>query len=124
MNILTHKEVSPQILYPLTSFSSIDPQILEHVISQMNAGEGIPPIKVLEFENNLYILEGTYEMLSANILKRPSVQVDVIERDTMPFWKNDRYFVSNLKAVGISTLYDFEGVGGFKYETYPLYYRG
>ena len=124
MSILAHMEVSPRRLYPLTSFSSIDPHILEQVIFRMKNGETVPPIKVLEFDENLYIVEGNYEMLSANILKRSTVEVDVVERVAMPFWKDDSIFISTLKTVGISTLFDFEGVGGFEYETYPRYYMG
>ncbi len=60
----------------------------------------------------MYLLDGSYEMLAANILNK-NMDVEIIDRTDITFWKIDENIEETLQAIGISTLYDFEVIGGF-----------
>lgn len=123
MKIVKREKVAPNRLYPLVSFSTIDPEMLEDVTNAMKQGIEIEPIKILQYAGEMFVLEGNYEMLAANILKWPEVEIEVVDREALSFWKNEENLLDNIKSISISTLYDFEGVGGFVYDSYPPYYR-
>lgn len=116
-------KMEPYKLYPLTTIASIDPVILQKVTKCVKQDTDIVAIKAIEFNGNTYVLEGYYEILAANILNIKSVPVEFVDRKNLPFWNDDKNIEETLKAIGISTLYDFETIGGFVYEKYPLEYR-
>ena len=49
--------------------------------------------------------------------------VEVVDRTQLSFWENDDNVKETLKSIGLSTLYDFETIGGFTYQSYPDYYK-
>lgn len=99
-------KVSPNKLYPLTTIASIVPHTLQFV-----------------YNGNMYMMDGNYEMLAANIINKESVDVEVMDRTELPFWNIDENIKDTLQAVSISALYDFEAVGGFMYEDYPIEHK-
>lgn len=80
-------------------------------------------IKSFVYNENMYTLSGNYEMLAANIINRQYVDVEIIDRRDIPFWNIDDNLEENLRAISISTLHDFEAIGGFTYEEYPVEYK-
>lgn len=103
------------------SFSSINPDTLRETVDNMAQGaNGL--IQVIEYKGYMYILEGNYEMLAANILGKEKVEIEIVESKELPFWGKEENILSNIEAINISTLYDFEAVGEFSYDDYPPYY--
>ena len=80
-------------------------------------------IKAFLFKDNYYILKGHHKMLAANRLGLQEISVEIVEKTEHAFWNDEKNVIDNLKAIGLSALYDFEAVGGFTYEKYPDYYR-
>lgn len=121
--IVKKKCVNPQKLYPLVTIESLDPKKLDNTVSMMNSGKIMRSIEVIVYEGYYFILEGNYEMLAANILKMPLVDVEIIDRKKMEFWKNDLNLENQLQCIGMNAVYDFEGIGGFEYDECPVWYR-
>lgn len=116
-------QVVPNKLYPLTMVTSIEPQNLQECVKLLESGEQLGAVKAFYYEDILYMLEGCYEMLAHNILKKEAILVELVDRTLLPFWNEDENLVKNFKVLGMSTLYDFEAIGGFRYEEYPLPYK-
>lgn len=116
-------KVNPNKLYPLTTIASLVPQTLQRTVELLEKNIDIKTIKTFIYNGNMYMLDGYYEMLAANILNKENVNVEVIDRRGTSFWSNDENLVENLQAIGMSALYDFEAIGGFTYEKYPQEYR-
>ncbi len=117
------KMISPQQLYPLTKIEYINPEKLNSTIDEAQRGKLSMPIEVIEYGNYYFIYEGNCEMLAANIIKKPYVEIEILDRLKLGFWKNDRDMESELSNVGMNTLYDFEEIGKFKYLEYPKWYK-
>ena len=49
--------------------------------------------------------------------------VEIVDNKQYSFWNNDENIIDTLRSIGMSTLYDFEAVGGFTYPQYPDYYK-
>lgn len=116
-------QMPPNELYPLTMLTSINPYTLKRTVEYFKEGMDIDSIKGIEYKGDIYILDGYYEMLAANILKKDMITVELVDRSSLPFWNNDKNVEETLEVVGISTLYDFEGIGNFTYDTHPDGYR-
>lgn len=114
--------LSPDKLYPMTGINSIDPEILQQMVETMKAGGKVRPVKIMLFKGDYYILEGHYEMLAANVLKR-ELEAEAVNAEELSFWKDEDNILFQLQAVGMTALYDFEAVGGFRYKSYPPYYK-
>ena len=116
-------KMKPNKLYPLTTIVSVMPQTLQKTIELLTENIDVHTIKSFIYNGNMYMLDGNYEMLAANILNKENVDVEIIDRNGIPFWNIDGNLEETLQAIGISTLYDFEAIGGFTYEEYPAEYR-
>lgn len=116
-------KVKPNKLYPLTTIASVEPQTLQKTIELLKKNIDIHTIKSFVYNGNMYMLDGSYEMLAANILNKKNVDVEIIDRTGITFWNIDENIEETLQAIGISTLYDFEAIGGFTYDNYPAEYR-
>lgn len=115
--------VSPTELYPVTKLELCDPQTLQRAIDKMKNNNDPVTIRGIEYKGNIYILDGQCEMLAANILDKTAVTVELLDRKQIPFWCSDKTLQETLRTLGTSTLHDFEAVGRFTYEKYPLEYR-
>lgn len=116
-------KMEPNKLYPLSAIASVEPKILQRMVKLLAENADIYSIKSFVYKGNMYMIDGNYEMLAANILNKKSVDVEIVERKDIPFWNIDKNLEENLQAIGISTLYDFETVGGFTYDKYPAEYK-
>ena len=116
------KMVSPQALYPMETIESIDPQILKHCVEMIQNGAKLPVIEVVAYEGYYFIVEGIYEMLTANIVGKKYVEVEIISFEQHKNWLTEETLKEQLKIVGKNALYDFEALGGFKYAEYPVFY--
>ena len=68
-------------------------------------------------------MKGHHVVLAAAMSDIEKIAVEIVDRSKLPFWKSDENVKETLKSVGISTLYDFEAIGGFTYLSYPNYYK-
>lgn len=116
--------IEPHKLYPLTSLSAIAPNTLREMLETMRENEEYYPIKVINYKGNWCVYEGIYAMLAANILKKETIPAQIIERESLPFWKDDCNVMETMRNIGKSGLYDFEAIGNFTYEKYPKEYIG
>ena len=116
--------LSPDSLYPTESLISIqDEQIQFYVRAFADNKDNVALPLVFIFDNNYYILKGHHIVLAAAISEIDRLLVEIVDRFQLSFWKNDENVVETLNSIGISTLYDFEAIGGFTYKSYPVYYR-
>lgn len=118
------KLISPRELYPTESFVFIRDDVLQFYIKEfkMNKEHMVKPL-VFYFENNYYILKGHHVVLAAAMINIEELVVEVVDRTQLSFWENDDNVKETLKSIGLSTLYDFETIGGFTYQSYPDYYK-
>lgn len=114
--------MKPNKLYPLVTIASIDPETLKKTVESLADNKDTQAIKAINYNGKMSILEGNYELLAANILNKENVAVEIIDRNNIPFWNIDENLEDTLQAVGISTLYDFEAIGGFTYDEYSAEY--
>ena len=118
------KSVSPTILYPMITIESINPDTLNRVVQEIKNGTDIPVIEVVDFRGYYITLEGTYEMLAANIIGKSQVDIEIIPLNQPRNWISEEDILEQLKAVGMNALNDFEALGGFEYTEYPVFYKG
>ena len=118
------KLISPRELYPTESFVFIRDDELQFYIKEfkMNKEHMVKPW-VFYFVNNYYILKGHHVVLAAAMINIEELVVEVVDRTQLSFWENDDNVKETLKSIGLSTLYDFETIGGFTYQSYPDYYK-
>lgn len=116
-------KVKPNKLYPLTTIASVNPQTLQKTVELLTKNVNIHTIKSFIYNGNMYMLDGSYEMLAANILNKENVDVEIVDKADISFWNIDENIEETLQAIGISALYDFEAIGGFTYENYPAEYK-
>lgn len=115
--------IAPQELYPTESFATIKNDILQVYIKQYENGNIVDKPLVFLFDNNYYILKGHHLVLAAIMSRVKELCVEVVDNKEYSFWNSEENIKENLKSVGMRTLYDFETIGGFTYQTYPLYYK-
>lgn len=117
------KIVSPRELYPTESLYSIEESRILFYMECFKENIETEKIKAFLFKDNYYILKGHHKMLAANRLGLQEISVEIAEKTEHSFWNDEKNVIDNLKAIGLSTLYDFEAVGGFTYDKYPDCYR-
>ena len=117
------KMISPKKLYPTESLFSIEESKIQFYMECFKEKIKTEDIKVFWYDEDYYIIEGHHKMLAANRVQLSEILVNVIEIPTNSFWSKPENIISDLKAVGMTTLYDFEAVGGFSYDKYPDSYR-
>lgn len=118
------KSVSPKVLYPMTTIESINPDTLKRTVYEIKNRESMPIIQVIKFRGYYIILNGNYEMIAANIVEKPQVNVEIVPWEQQDNWLSEENITEQLAAVGMNALYDFEALGGFKYPEYPVFYKG
>ena len=116
-------KISPHLLYPTISFTVLDKDKLDQTIVAIDCAVELPPVEVIEYESHYYIVMGHYIMLASCIAKVDFIDVEIIDYRTLNGWKTAKQIEENLQSISVSTLYDFEAVGGFLYSVYPKYYR-
>ena len=115
--------VSPKELYPTESMFSISNKKLQACIEILKEEKDSLVVTVFSFENVLYILEGHHIVLASILINLDKINVQMVNRNEIAFWNKEENVRNHLKNVGMSTLYDFETIGNFKYGFYPEYYK-
>ena len=117
------KMVSPRKLYPTVSLTSIEENKILFYVECIKDGIMIEGIEAFLFKDNYFILRGHHKMLAANRLQLPEVLVDIVELPHNTIWDDSNNIIENIRAIGMTALYDFEAVGGFTYEDYSFFYN-
>lgn len=114
--------VSPKDLFPTETLSSIRDEGIQGYLKLFQDNKEVNPVKIFFFEGEYYILDGHHRVLAAIINKRDSIKAEIIKEEQLPRWYRGNLMKKLLKEVGMSTIYDFEGIAGFNYKNYPKYY--
>lgn len=115
--------ISPQKLFPTESLSSIQNEKLQLYLNEYRNGKSMEKPLVFMFDNEYYILRGHHLVLAAIMAGVTEISVRIVNNKEYPFWNEDQNIIDTLNGIGMSTLYDFETIGGFAYKTYPDYYK-
>ena len=115
--------ISPQKLYPTESLVFIKNDRLQFYIGKYKSGASLEKPVVFLFDNNYYILKGHHLVLAAIMAQVTEICVEVEDHMQYSLWSDEETIKENLRSIGMSTLYDYEAIGGFTYETYPQYYK-
>lgn len=120
---MLNKKVLPQLLYPTETIAAIDDKRVKQCYDAYVSGKGqICDVLVVQYEDCFYIYAGHEQVIAAVNFDFKELEVIEIDRNTLRFWADANAFVNTLRDIGITAVYDFEAVGGFRYETYPSYY--
>lgn len=115
--------ISPKELYPTESLASIKNDTLQFYVESYTKGEEVESPFVFYFYGNYYIFKGHHIVLAAILAREEKIKAEVIDVKNISFWKEEENIKSTLKSIGKSTLYDFETIGNFTYNSYPHYYE-
>lgn len=115
--------ISPQKLYPTERLAFIKNDILQLYIENYKKEKKMEKPLVFLFDNNYYILKGHHLVLAAIMAGINELCIEVVDNRQFTFWSNEENIKQTLNSIGMSTLYDFETIGGFTYQTYPDYYK-
>ena len=121
--ILGEFVLSPKCLYPTEGIFDIDSKRIDAFYEAYKCGKGQQiDIIVIRYDGELYIYAGHEQVVAATNFGLNEVKVIEIDRAQLKYWSNDAQFTSTLQAIGMTAIYDFEAIGAFKYEKYPIYY--
>lgn len=123
MNILDVRMVGINELYPTESLAFIDPEIIKHIESEIKADGTDTEIITFLFEDHYYIYRGHDQLMAAAFLHADKVRIFLVDYKELPFFCDENNLKNTLSSIGMSTIYDFEGICGFTYPEYPKYYR-
>ena len=123
MNILDVQLVDINKLYPTESLVFIEPESIKRIATMIKADGTDTEIIVFLFESHYYIFKGHDQLMAAAFLQASKVRVFLVDYKELPFFCDEKNIKSTLKSIGMSTIFDFEGIGGFTYPEYPEYYR-
>lgn len=110
-------------LYPTVSLVSVRPERIEELVHVLKKDGSDTEIVAIIYDEHYYIVEGHAQLLAAAYLGAKHVCIYIVDYKDIPIYSEPKKIESTLSSVGMSTLYDFEGIGGFKYSEYPNYYK-
>lgn len=118
------KEMCVEInkLYPTESIASIRPELINKIKERILPNGANTEIYIIEYNNYYYIVKGHHQLLAAAFAGANKVRTYLVDYHSLSFFSNSYNIESTLSSIGLATVYDFEGIGGFKYESYPEYY--
>ena len=123
--MIIQKELHVDInkLYPTESVASIRPEIINEVKEHISSDGKNTVIYIIEYNGFFYIVKGHHQFLAACNLGAKKVRTYLVDYHSLSFLSNPRNIESTLSCVGKTAIYDFEGIGNFKYNDYPEYYK-
>lgn len=124
MKILDEKMLNINELYPTKSLVHITPERIQKLLGLLKKDGSDTEIIAFIYNKHYYIVDGHAQLMAAAYLGAKQVHVYIVNYKELPFYSEDEDIESLLAGIGISTVYDFEGICGFKYLEYPEYYRG
>ena len=123
MDILDVRIVNINELYPTESLVFVEPEAINRIMKMIKTDGSDTEIIAFVFENHYYIYKGHDQLMAAACLHADKVRVFVVDYKDLPFFGDEKNIKNMLADIGMSTIYDFEGMCGFKYSEYPEYYR-
>lgn len=115
--------ISPKKLYPTESLVFIKNETLQYYLKCLREGQELEIPLVFLFDGNYYILKGHHIVLASIMAHVENICVDIVDNKDISFWNDEKNIRETLNSLGMSTLYDFEAIGNFSYDTYPQYYK-
>lgn len=123
MNILDVRMVNINELYPTESLAFIEPELIKQISEMIKADGTDTEIIAFLFEGHYYIFKGHAQLMAAAFLHADKVRIFLVDYKELSFFGNENNIKSTLADIGMSTIFDFEGICGFRYPEYPEYYR-
>ena len=105
--------LSPTSLYPLAKANNINVDTLHY--HQKSRNYLIDPVSIVVFNGYHYIIDGHHRTLAAILNDEKLIKVTMADKCT-------ENFISEIQAIGLSAVYDFEEIGRFRYKSYPDLY--
>lgn len=110
-------------LYPTESLISIRPEKIKEIKEFLHPDGTNTDIFIIEYKGYYYIVNGHHQLLAAANLGAKKVRAYLVDYHNLSFFSNSKNIENTLSYIGMSTIYDFEGIGNYKYDSYPIYYK-
>ena len=114
--------ISVDRLYPTESIASISPTTINKLKESISKDGSNTEIFVIEYKGNYYVIKGHHQLLAASGQGINTVRVFLVDSQDLSFYSNPSNIEYTLSSIGLSTLYDFEAIGGITYSEYPNLY--
>lgn len=114
--------ISVNELYPTESLASISPNRIAKLRELISKDGSNTEIIVIEYNNNYYVVRGHHQWLAASGMGIDKVRVFLVDYHDLSFFSKPSNIEKTLSSIGLSTLYDFEAIGGISYSEYPCLY--
>lgn len=112
--------LSPTSLFPLAGVKDIN---LETVHNYRNNKQySREPVSIIAYDEYHYIIDGRHRTLAAAMNNEKLIKVETADIDEHPSFKSSANLISEIQSTGISSVYDFEKIGKFRYRSYPDHY--
>lgn len=112
--------ISPQNVYPTQKITEMSDDTFDYYRS-LKVEEYLP-IDILAFGGYHFVIDGNHRVLAAMNKKYKVIPARIIHKDEYPFYSKEENVLRQLRAIGLTSVYDFEAIGKFKYNDYPSYY--
>lgn len=113
--------LSPMSLYPTDKVNHLDMKVVNKYLQELKQGRLLAPIEVVFMEGNYYIVDGHHRFV-AYLMNKERLLKCVLANKANKL--THKYTLrEELGYVGISTLYDYEDIGNFRYKSYPKFYK-
>lgn len=111
--------ISPKSLYPTQSIRCINYKFVKEKTDDFSCQKN--PIVIMPIDGYHYIIDGHHRALAA-IGKTDYVKAFLCDNDNYPLMCDKENLLSEIQSVCLSSLYDYEDVGGFTFASYPKLY--
>lgn len=112
--------LSPMSLYPLARVSDMDVRALDEYMETKEYLHRC--VSIVVFDGYHYVVDGLLHVLAAILNKEDFINVKLVDTAKHPVFECKESLISELQAVGISAVNDFEALGKFRYKSYPGFY--
>jgi len=114
--------MAPTSLYPFAWDRDIDEEALNTFSSMKEHLNSV--VSIVVFDGYHFIVTGYHPVLAAIKNKESFINVELIDTEKNPFFKQEENVVATLEKSGISSVHDYESMGDFRYMSYPKHYYG
>ena len=114
--------ISVNELYPTESLASISPSRIKK-LREIISDDGLnTEIFVFTYKGYYYVARGHHQWLAASSQGIEKVRAFLVDYHDLSFFSKPGNIEKTLSSIGLSTLYDFEAIGGISYSEYPELY--
>jgi Cytidylate kinase len=119
-NYPLHIMLSPLSLYPSQSVRNLNKTTIDFCVDTRSYS--LNPIAIVKYLGYHYIVDGHNRMVAAALNNEKLINVCLFDPKLFPFFSDPDNVQRELSSLSISTLYDFEDLGHFRYASYPKTY--